>query len=183
MKKMLIFLFFILSIVGCSSETKPVKENVVELPDIYDHTLNYSPEIKNVIFEIMYIFETNPNTKFPVFYFNSKDNSVFKIYYFDSKTGRMWHPSLNIEKDIYDSFYTVEKQISILNLYLTNKKEDPEININHNENIVINIKNYKENEKEILFIFKEYLSFLQKQVNERDLSFKEILKELNSVSN
>lgn len=162
---------------GCSSENSisEKKPLLIEAEDKYDYSLDHSSELKEVILKIVFIFENNPNTKFPVFYFK-KNDAVFKIYYYDDKRGRTWCPSLNIETEAEDS------PISILNLYLKNKKEDPEIKIDHNENIVINRKNYKENEKEIIFLFQNYLSFLEKIVSDRDNSFKKLLTDLNSVN-
>lgn len=176
MKKLFIFLFVVMFFVGCSSDTKSVKDTkeFVNI-DRYNYDFNYNPSLKEIILNIIFIFETNPNTSFDAFYYDKTDG-FFKIYYYDSKKGRSWNPSIFIEK-----INSQGKNITVLNLFLTNTKENPEIKIQHNENIVINRQNYKEYESQILFLFKEYLSFLEKQINDRNSSAKETLKELSSI--
>lgn len=183
LSKGFIILVFACFLIGCSSEKKSIKQNSIkseESSDKYNNTLNYDPELKILIVKIINIFENNSNTSLPEFYFN-KNNQTYKIYYFDSKTGRSWGPNVNIEKIESNLKEDNSKNISILNLYLTNKREDPEIKISHNENIVLNRKNYKENEKEVLFLLKEYLSFLENNINNRNEKFNKIEKELHFI--
>ncbi len=183
MKKFLSIVIFSIMLIGCSSENKTTQENNIkskEVSDKYNNNLNYDPELKILIVKIINIFENNSNTSLPEFYFN-KNNQTYKIYYFDSKTGRSWGPNVNIEKIESNLKEDNSKNISILNLYLTNKREDPEIKISHNENIVLNRKNYKENEKEVLFLLKEYLSFLENNINNRNEKFNKIEKELHFI--
>lgn len=185
LSKSLLILIFTCFLIGCSSEQKLTKQNAEnikseEVSDKYNHNLNYDPELRIIILKIINIFENNANTFFPEFYF-VKNNQTYKIYYFDSKTGRSWGPNVNIEKVDPNFKENNSKNISILNLYLTNKREDPIIKIDHNENIVINRSNYKENEPELLFLLREYVSFLETLINDRNLKLNNTLFELKSI--